>query len=68
MLNGAAASWKSERQVCRTILHFDVSALHLLPTKVVPHVHVLATSGRHAILVECDTTMIILVNGDPESW
>jgi hypothetical protein len=42
----------------------DASALHLLPTEVVSHVHVLAASGLHAILTKCDTTLIVLVNGD----
>jgi hypothetical protein len=38
----------------RTVLHLDVSAPHLLQTEVVSHVHVLATSGRHVVLAECD--------------
>jgi hypothetical protein len=46
------------------MLHLDVSALHLLPTQVIPHVCVLVASGRHAILAKCDTTLIVLVNCD----
>jgi hypothetical protein len=39
-------------------------AQYCTSTKVVPHVHVLAASVRHVVLAECDTTLIVLVNGD----
>jgi hypothetical protein len=53
-LVSTSATMFSVAQYCTSMS--PLSALHLLPTEVVPRVHVLAASGRHTILVEYDTT------------